>query len=325
LTSHAPVPHRVATTLLTLVVPVALLVIATLVALSWSDQLPDPVAVHWGTDGADGFGSLASAVLPTLITGTLVAVGAWALAFYAGHASSTRRIAAGSSIGMAVFLGVVMLGPLADQRGLDDATQAPGIGTTLLVAILGGVVIGSLAAFLTPADADRPAAARIDPGAPRLPLTATERAVWRRSVFSRTTLVVGIAAVLVVLVLAVVTRMWALSLLALLLAGLLLSTVAFDATVDERGLVARGLLGWPTLRVPLDEVVAARATTVRPLKDFGGWGYRVGRGGRTGIVLRSGEALEVERSGDRVVVVTVDDAGTGAALLNTLADRARAS
>jgi len=148
--------------------------------------------------------------------------------------------------------------------------------------------------------------------------------MWQRTVFSRGALVVGVVAVLVVLVLTVVTRIWPLGLLALLLAGLLTTMVAFDATVDERGLLARGLLGWPTLRVPLDEVVEARATTIHPFKEFGGWGYRVGRGGRTGIVLRTGDALEVRRTGDRIAVVTVDDAATAAALLNTLADRARA-
>ena len=62
---------------------------------------------------------------------------------------------------------------------------------------------------------------------------------------------------------------------------------------------------------------------VSPFAEFGGWGYRVGRGGRVGIVLRSGPALQVERTGGRSLVVTVDDAATGAALLNTLAARAR--
>jgi MFS family permease len=325
LTSHASIPHRVTTTVITLVVPVILLAVATLVALSWADELPDPVAVHWGSDGADGFGSLASAVLPAVVIGMVTTLGMWALAFYAGHAASTRRNAAGASVGMAAFLSTIMLGSLAGQRGLDDAAQASGIGGTLVVAIVAGVALGVLAALLTPADVRQPAEVRVDAAAPRLDLAATERAVWRRSVFSRPTLTAGILAVLVLLVLTVLTRTWALGLVALLLAGALLCTIAFDTTVDERGFVARGLLGWPTVRVPLDEVVVARATTVSPVKDFGGWGYRLGRGGRTGIVLRTGEALEVQRTGDRVVVVTVDDAATGAALLNTLADRARAS
>ncbi|MFL1430121.1 MULTISPECIES: hypothetical protein [unclassified Nocardiopsis] len=50
---------------------------------------------------------------------------------------------------------------------------------------------------------------------------------------------------------------------------------------------------------------------------------RLRRGGRVGLVLRRGEALMVERSGGRSFVVTVDDAATAAALLNTMAERAR--
>jgi hypothetical protein len=59
------------------------------------------------------------------------------------------------------------------------------------------------------------------------------------------------------------------------------------------------------------------------LREFGGWGYRVGTDGTVGIVVRTGEGLRIRRTGDRSLVVTVDDAATGAALLNTLADRAR--
>ena len=70
---------------------------------------------------------------------------------------------------------------------------------------------------------------------------------------------------------------------------------------------------------------------MRPSEDArgaearGGWGLRVGRGGRTGLVVRSGQALEVERTGGRIVVVTVDDAARGAALLTAVAARGRAA
>ncbi|WP_029289452.1 DUF1648 domain-containing protein [Cellulomonas sp. HZM] len=319
-----PVPDRLRTTLLTLVVPVALLAAATAVALSWADDLPDPVAVHWGTDGPDGFGSLASAIWPMLLTGVVTSVGAWALAFWAGRASATRRIATGTSVGLAAFLGCIMVGSLAGQRGLADAVDAGGFGPTLLVAVIAGLVLGVAAAALVRTDRPQPTTARVDRDAPRLDLGDSERAVWRRSVHSRPTLVVGTVAVLAVLVATVLTRMWALGLLAVLLAALLCSMVAFDATVDERGLDVRSLLGWPRVRVPLDEVERAVARQVEPISEFGGWGYRVGRGGRTGIVLRKGDGLEVHRTGGRILVVTVDDAATAAALLNALADRSRA-
>jgi hypothetical protein len=77
------------------------------------------------------------------------------------------------------------------------------------------------------------------------------------------------------------------------------------------------------MSIPLDEVLGAEQVTVSPFHEFGGWGYRVGRGGRVGVVLRAGVGLQVARTGGRSFVVTVDDAATGAALLNTLAARSR--
>lgn len=323
-TPTTTVPFRRSTTILTLVVPVAVLAGATLVAASWADDLPDPVAVHWGAHGPDGFGGLTSAILPMVVVGLLTSVGFWALSFWAGRSAATRRIAAGTSVGLAVFLGGILLGGLAGQRGLADAHDAPGLATTILVAALAGVVCGALAAAVSPGDPERPATAPIDPHAPRLALSGSERAVWQRTATSRSMVVVAAVAAVTVLAVTVVTRVWALGLLTVAIVALIATMAVFDVTVDDRGLVAKGLLGWPRLEVPLDEVVAARATTVVPVRDYGGWGYRVGRGGRIGVVLRKGEALEVRRTGERVAVVTVDDAATAAALLNTLADRARA-
>ncbi len=67
----------------------------------------------------------------------------------------------------------------------------------------------------------------------------------------------------------------------------------------------------------------ADTTTVDPLAQLGGWGVRYGRAGTVGFVGRKGEALAVERTGGRPLVVTVDDVARAAALLNTLVDRSR--
>src|SRR5690606_23129821 len=57
-----PVPRRAATTLVTLVVPLVVMVATVALALSWRDRLPDPVASHWGPDGVDGASSFAGLV-----------------------------------------------------------------------------------------------------------------------------------------------------------------------------------------------------------------------------------------------------------------------
>ncbi|MNY73206.1 hypothetical protein D3C86_2119390 [compost metagenome] len=55
--------------------------------------------------------------------------------------------------------------------------------------------------------------------------------------------------------------------------------------------------------------------------EFGGWGLRLSTDRRFGVVLRSGEAIEVLRRSGKRFVVTVEDAATGAALLEALVER----
>jgi len=319
-------PHRVATTVTTLVVPLLLVLVTVVVALSWTPRLPDPLAVHW--DAAmqpDGFGSLKDMVAIPVLFAPLFAVGMWALAFWVGRDTMTRRLAAGSAVGLTVLMSVVVLGSLSVQLDLADAADAPGIGHVTAWAFAGGLLAGVLAGLLVPRDAPMPSSAPVDPAAPRTALADGERAAWSRTTTSRAGGWVGGVAVLVNVVLAVAMRTPSLLIVAGALGLLLATMLVVRVSVDARGLVARSPLGWPTVRVPLDEVVAARAVRIDPFGEFGGWGYRIGHGGRAGFVLRKGEGIEVERTGGRVLVVTVDDAATGAALLNTLADRARSA
>lgn len=317
-------PHRTATTLTTLVAPVAVLAATVAVARAWEPRLPDPVATHWSGSGApDGFGSLTSLLVIPVVVGVLLALGLWALAFRFGRDTSTRRIAAGVAGGTAAFLATTVLGSLHAQLDLADASAAPGVGGTIALSLGSGLVVGALLALAVPRTPAQPATTPVDPTAPRTALGDTERAAWSATVTSRAGLVVGGVATLTTAGLAVGLDAPAMLLVPVALLALLAAMLVLRVSVDGRGLVARSALGWPALRVPLDEVVAARATTVDPFGEFGGWGYRVGAAGRVGFVLRRGEAIEVERTGGRVNVVTVDDAALAASLLNTLADRAR--
>ncbi|MBD7920274.1 DUF1648 domain-containing protein [Cellulomonas sp. Sa3CUA2] len=317
-------PHRLATTVTTLVVPLLVIAAAVAVAVGWAPRLPDPLAVHWSGSGApDGFGSLKDAIAIPLLFAPVFALGMWALAFWGGRDTSTRRMAAGFSTGLAVLMSIVVLGSLSVQLDLADAAQAPGIGHVVGWAFGGGILAGVLAGLVVPRTPAAPTEAPVDPAAPRTTLRPDERAAWSRSVTSPVGAWVGGSAVLVNVVLAIVVQAPGLLVLAAGLGLLLASMLVLRVSVDARGLVARSPLGWPSVRVPLDEVVAARTTRIDPFGDFGGWGYRIGSGGRVGFVLRKGEGIEVERTGGRISVVTVDDAATGAALLNTLADRTR--
>lgn len=322
-TTRTPVPHRGASTLLGLVPSLAVLVATALLVLSWRPDLPDPVAIHFKPEGPDGFGSVESQVWLLVGVFGALAIGAWLLAVLWGRESMTRRLAVGFGTGMSVFGSVLVGGMIGMQRGLADAALTPDIDPVITGAVVAGVVVGGACALLVPRDPRAPVAGPAPVDGPRVVLGAHERAVWTSRVVSRVALGVGGLAAVGVGASAAVGELPAMYLLAVGLGALALATSVVVVTVDGSGLTARSPLGWPRYRIPLDEVVGVTVTQVHPLRDFGGWGYRVRVGGGVGYVVRTGEGIEVERTGGRRFVVTVDDAATGAALLTTLADRAR--
>jgi hypothetical protein len=315
--------RRYGTAAATVMVGAALLGAAALLANSWRGQLPDPVASHWGTNGPNGYSTLDALIGLLLVTGLVLVLGFGAITLTLGHTAATRRIGAAGTIWSALFLSIITAGSLFGQRGIQDARDAPGIGGVLLVAFIGSFVSAVLAAVVVPGDPPQPTATPVDSTAPRAVLVEGEGTVWSGAADSRGALVVGLVAVALIVMLAVVTDLWALIAVAIAVFALIATMSVVTVRVDQAGLTVSAPTRWPRIRVPLNELVRADTVEVRPMRDFGGWGWRVGRGGRLGIVLRGGEALLVERTGGRSIVVTVDGAGVAAGTLNALADRAR--
>jgi hypothetical protein len=304
----------------------ALLVASAFVAASWADELPDPVATHWsGSGGPDGFSSLGSAIAVGLGIGALCVVLFAAITWFWGRAASTRRIMASATIWLAGLVSLALVGMLDRQRGLADAHEAGSIGGVTLVAVLVPLVPAVVAALLVHPDPPRPATDAVAPDAPRTTLGTDERAAWVGRASGRTLPAVVLATTILLAAVAVATGLWALLAVAAVLLLLLLSMASFHVRVSASGLTVRSTFGWPRTSVPADEIERADAVRVRPVRDFGGYGWRLGRQGRTGVVVRAGEALEVTRTGGRRLVVTVDGAADAAALLNTMAERARAA
>jgi hypothetical protein len=198
----------------------------------------------------------------------------------------------------------------------------------VLACIAAGAIVGTLAWFF------QPAAEWAKPGLPAasapLAIAPGERVVWLRTATMARGGAIGIAAaVLAVLVAAFVAWLtgapeglvWLLGLLGVLLLTLAATTVAFHVRVDEAGLSVDSMLGLPRFRIRLADIASAAAVDVNPMGEFGGWGLRLSVDRRFGVVLRRGEAIEVVRTNGRRFVVTVDDAATGAALLEALLRR----
>ncbi|WP_405855191.1 hypothetical protein OG361_19310 [Streptomyces sp. NBC_00090] len=285
----------------------------------WRDEFPAELATHFslGDDGrADGWTGPTAYVL--ISTGLL-------LALAAGWATTVRRRGLWGAWATAGFTGGLFVQLLRANVGDEFEVQVFSPGMDLGVALTAAAVAGAAGWALTSLVPQEEPAAGPGPAAddPRLPLAAGEVAGWSRDTGSRllTALaVLALAAAPFTLLLAT----WPGALLGLLglvigVPGLALARVR--VTVDRHGLTVRSaLVPRPRVRVPLDAVEAASVRDVDALADFGGWGYRV-RAHRTGVVLRSGEALVVRRESGREFAVTVPDARTAAALLNALAER----
>jgi uncharacterized membrane protein len=306
-------------------VALVMIAVAAAVAWSWRGDLPDRVASHWGSGAAtpDRFTSLGAYVLTCVVMVVLLCGLFGALGWFWGGSAVTRRLVAAACVWAGGLGAALLLFPLGAQRGLRDAAEATMPAWTLVGALLLPLIPAVAAGLLERGDPHDPAPAPVAADAERIDLAGGERAVWIGRADGGPGLVIGGVVTVSVALLAVAARQWGLLVLPVLLAVLFVMMFGYTVRVDRTGLTVRSLVGWPRVRVPADEVERAAVTEVHPMRQFGGWGWRVGRDGRVGVVLRAGDGLLVERTGNRSFVVTVDDAGTAAALLNTLADRAR--
>jgi len=311
------------------VIPLLVAGIGIALMYSWTD-LPDPIAIHWGVDdGPNGFGSV---LVIALLIGALVAIfaGVAILVIAPMRAGSTPtyipRVLVATSVWLSLFLTIGLVGSVATQRGLMDAALAPSPLIPLLVACAVAFPLGAIAWVATP----RAATAATPAGdAPALDLGTDERVLWQRSA-TPSPLFVGVFVVAVLLlvagaVTAAVTGDAESVPLVVLPAIIVLATsttLFWKVRVDATAFTTRSSVGWPRYRYAIADIAEARAVQLEPLREFGGWGIRFGVKGRLGIVLRAGEALEVERRDGRALVVTVDDATTAAALINGLVRRA---
>lgn len=311
------------------VLPAAFVAIGVGVQLAVLPRLPDPVAIHWGANGApDGFGP----GWVTIVLTALIGIGIPALmagstlpALRQGDHGPSYRFIGAMTPAVTGFLVVLLTWSQVMQAGLSDATAAPSIFLPLIVSLLFGVLVGLVSWFVQPQQA---AAPQVGDTVEPLDVAAYERAAWMREVsmapvamalIVTSVLATWVAAVVAWFVSASAAVPWILVATAVLLT-LALSTLDFRVRVNESGLSVTSVLGYPRFNVPLAEIASVCSVTVNPTGEFGGWGLRWVPG-RFGVVMRAGEAIEVERKSGRAFVVTVDDSRTAVALLKGLVGR----
>ncbi|MFF2277589.1 DUF1648 domain-containing protein [Agromyces sp. NPDC058126] len=302
--------------------------------LAWLPEVPSTIATHWSGDGApDAFAPAWTVPLGAALLGfglTALFAGFMFAGTRDGRWGPMMRLLGAFSLGTTVLLVVLLTWSLGMQRGLDDPADAPGIGIPLLVSAGLAVLSGLAAWFAQPRTtiAGANASTTVAP----LELRPDERAVWVRTTTMSRGAMIAIGASIAALAIGTIVfaavgspAWWIMLATTLLLAVLAAATFVFRVRVDERGLEVRSSIGAPWFRVPLAQVRSVSVTDVNPTAEFGGWGIRLAPDGAFGIVLQSGEALQVVRENGRRFVVTVRDAATAAALLEALSERARAS
>lgn len=313
--------------LVALIAPAVLTGIAATVLSSWLPSFPDPVAVHWGVNGADGFGPASTYLwllfgvglgLPALMAvTTLVVVGpSW---------GGAARLMGALAAGLSGFAVAISLGSLAIQRIPDDGT--PGIGGVVALSFAALLGLSAIAWAVQPRVRPQPAR----PLAPRRAVVVRpgERVVWLATVTMPigalsflAVIVIGLVALAVFMLVVDVAGGWVVVAVLVVIVAAIAATTSFRVGVTPEGFSARGLLGRPRIEIPVAEITGARAVDVAPFGEFGGWGWRIAVDGRTGIVMRRGAALEVSRRGRRPFLVTVDGAEEAAALLQAYVDAA---
>ena len=315
-------------------IPLALTAVGVVLMLIWLPDVSPTIAVHWGANGEpDGFGPAWSTPALTAVLGIGLAALFSAIGLFSARAGDwgpTLRFLAALNCGVTTMLVTMITGSFALQRGVEQATDAPSILPALGIGAVAGLALGLIAWFVQPA-VSLGRGASPSPAVDAVPLAPGERAVWlRTATMARPGMIAIVGVTILQAALAVVTvayggdMWWLFAGLAVLFALLAASMCVFRVSVTDAGLRVRSAVGIPRFAIPLEDVAGAGTVRVQPLAEFGGFGIREGLDGRFGIVLRTGDAIQVERRHGRPFVVTVDDASTGAALLAALATRASA-
>lgn len=310
--------------------PVALVALGVAVQLVLLPQMPETIAIHWNGAGvADGFAPAWTQPLMTVVFGLGIPA---LIAFTSlpglrrGERGATYRLMGATAAATSALMTVLFTWTFVAQ--VDGAV--PAVWPALIASFGTAIVVGVIAWFVQPNEAWH--TSHPQPAAP-LDIADDERVAWLRTASMAPAAAIGITvAVLGVVACTIgawvagadVAIVWALIAVTAVTLSLAAATVAFHVRVDGGGLRVTSVLGIPRFHDPLSDVESAARVEVNPMGEFGGWGLRLSTGRRFGVVLRSGEAIEVLRRSGKRFVVTVDDAATGAALLEALVARAAA-
>lgn len=298
-----------------LIAPLIITAASVTVMLLVGGDLSREVVIHWGPNGADGWGPAWTYPVLAAAIGVALPVIMWLSMRGTRTVTWTAVVLAALMMWLTTFLGVSLTAALIVQPG--------DIGVWFLVAAVVGLVPAAPAMLWLPREEATPS----DPTElPQVTLAPGEVAAWSRKVYPAPVFywVMSLVFVLTLAVSIFATvvsdgRAWPIFLVPALLLVLFLLMPGWRVSAGPTGLTVRGLAGFPVFRVAITDIADATAVDLQPMAEFGGWGIRWALSpsgkSRTGIVVRAGEALQVTRQSGKQLLVTVDEAATAAAVL----------
>lgn len=314
---HSP-DQRLVLAVVAGVLPAALLATLVAVPAAMWPRLPRRVADHWTLTGA--VNGSAPRLVPFLIMGVLALIGAAMLwAGVAGRGStrtSPGRVGLVTTGFFVIALATAISIMVTEVNiGVSDWRQTS-VGLSGICGLFVPPAILTAAASyllrrhggLGPAD---DGTAR-----PSLGLRATERALWTGRARARWPALTG-TVLLAGAALSGLATQWGLAVVLLVTGAASFGLTSVRVTIAARGVtVGYGPLGLRLTRFPLRRIEHAEAVN-RAAFNFG---YRGSLTifGSAAVALRPGPALALTLRDLKTFVVTVDDAATGAALLNDL-------
>ena len=310
------------------VVPAALIAAMVAVPAALWSRLPGQVADHWTAAGtANG---TAPRLTAFLILGLLAIPGIGLVLFGWGAtrrgARPARRAAGAKALSwaamiplglfiMAISSSAVIMVAVANLGG--GGLRSASVGPAGLVGTLGGpALLAAGAGYLLRRHGGLGAVYGAAPPS-SLGLRAGERAVWSGRAQASWAWPAGLLLVAAGALVGAVTGQWVPAGVLLAAGVAMLQFVTVRVRVAARGVtVGYGALGLRLTRIPLRRIASAEAVERRQFA----FGYRGSLLllGAAAVIVRPGPALRLTLRDGKTFLVTVDDAATGAALLNDL-------
>ncbi|MFT5223690.1 MAG: hypothetical protein ACI867_002014 [Glaciecola sp.] len=302
-----------------IIVPLAVLLAFVVPTLIWSDRLPGDIAIHWDARGGpDGSTTVGGALWIFLTIWSVLWIGAVVMLRARPMERSEARVLIGIQYGVGGFLLALWTLGLATNLDVSRWQDAGSLGgSSVIVGITCSLPLAALGWWLASDREEQHAVpVSIDAGvdgrstsewmqpAPRWQGQAVNKGIGM------------IAAPLAGVGLWLLIGSGTAAGTVLLVVAVVLVTLAARVTVraGPEGLqIGLGWFGVPRRTIPLEAIASIALEEVAPLA-YGGWGFRLAKGAQAYIVRR-GPGIRVERHKGSAVLVTVDDAQAGAAVL----------